>query len=189
MAPCPRCATENRPGAPFCVECGTGLAAATEARDEATVLHTPPALAATTVLDDEAPPVASTGGGGRPVLTVLAVLLAIVAVGVAAYLVGNEAADDEATTSSTSTSTTTTTTAAPPETEATGTSEPGLGPVDELPAGLSCRELADRGYSYTAAATYWFEQGQPAELDADGDGYPCGTVYPAEDVEAYWADR
>jgi hypothetical protein len=58
--------------------------------------------------------------------------------------------------------------------------------VRTLPAGLFCRELDAQAYSYTAAVDYWQLHGQPNRMDADGNGIPCETVYPAADVAAYW---
>jgi hypothetical protein len=58
--------------------------------------------------------------------------------------------------------------------------------VRTLPAGLFCRDLDAQGYSYTAAVDYWRLHGQPNQMDADGNGIPCETVYPAADVAAHW---
>jgi hypothetical protein len=55
-----------------------------------------------------------------------------------------------------------------------------------LPAGLFCRDLDAQGYSYAAAVDYWRLHGQPSRMDADGNGIPCETVYPAPDVAAHW---
>jgi hypothetical protein len=30
---------------------------------------------------------------------------------------------------------------------------------------------------------YWNLEGQPARMDADGDGIPCGTLYDADVIE------
>ncbi len=63
-----------------------------------------------------------------------------------------------------------------------------IGPRDVLsePAGLFCRDLKGRGYSYSAAITYWRSHGQPDQMDADRNGIPCETVFPRPDVTAYW---
>jgi hypothetical protein len=85
------------------------------------------------------------------------------------------------TTTSTSTTTTSTTTTAPPPVTA--------GPVGDVlaqPAGLLCRDLESRGFSYSAAVDYWRFHGQPNRMDADRNGIPCETVYPRGDVIAYW---
>lgn len=63
---------------------------------------------------------------------------------------------------------------------------PGPADVRALPAGLFCRDLNARGYSYSAAVDYWRMHGQPNQMDADRNGIPCETVYPRSDVSAYW---
>ena len=72
-------------------------------------------------------------------------------------------------------------------------SAPGIGsePADVLnePAGLLCKDLKAKGYSYTAAVDYWDAAGQPDRMDADGNGIPCETVYPVDDVTDYWGSR
>jgi hypothetical protein len=65
----------------------------------------------------------------------------------------------------------------------------GPGDVRALPAGLFCRDLDSRGYSYTAAVDYWRMHGQPNQMDIDLNGIPCETVYAASDVAAYWGGR
>ncbi|MEU4196504.1 hypothetical protein AB0E69_31675 [Kribbella sp. NPDC026611] len=69
------------------------------------------------------------------------------------------------------------------------TTAPALGDVRSLPAGLFCRDLDARGYSYVAAIDYWRMHGQPNQMDADRNGIPCETVYPRSDVAAYWNGR
>ncbi len=58
-----------------------------------------------------------------------------------------------------------------------------------LPAGLFCRDLQARSYSYVAAVEYWRRHGQPNQMDADRNGIPCETVYSPSDVSAYWSVR
>lgn len=53
-----------------------------------------------------------------------------------------------------------------------------------LEPGLLCRDLQDRGYSYSAAVTYWQREGQPDRMDKDRNGVPCETVYTVSDVVA-----
>ena len=65
----------------------------------------------------------------------------------------------------------------------------GPGDVRGLAAGLFCRDLNARGYSYVAATDYWRRHGQPNQMDADRNGIPCETVYPPTDVSAYWSHR
>ena len=64
----------------------------------------------------------------------------------------------------------------------------GPGDVGTEPAGLFCRDLYLRGYSYSAAVDYYRLHGNPNQMDADRDGVPCETVYPSSDVTAYWGD-
>lgn len=65
----------------------------------------------------------------------------------------------------------------------------GPGDIRDLPAGLFCRDLKSDGYSYSAAVDYWRTHGQPDQMDANRDGIPCETVYPADRVSDYWGDR
>ncbi len=55
----------------------------------------------------------------------------------------------------------------------------------DLPSGLFCRDLAAQGLDYAAAHGYWEAEGRPDRMDADRNGVPCETVYPAEEVEAF----
>lgn len=56
--------------------------------------------------------------------------------------------------------------------------------VGDLPSGLFCRDLAAREHPFADAVAYWVQEGQPARMDADLDGVPCETVYPASEVTA-----
>jgi hypothetical protein len=58
-----------------------------------------------------------------------------------------------------------------------GTSSSGA-----LPQGLLCRDLHEAGYGFVPALAYWVREGRPARMDADGNGIPCETVYPAGEV-------
>jgi hypothetical protein len=81
-------------------------------------------------------------------------------------------------------------TAAPkPSVKGTSSSAPAIGDVRSLPAGLFCRDLNAKGYSYVAAVDYWRLHGQPNQMDADRNGIPCETVYSRSDVAAYWNGR
>ena len=73
--------------------------------------------------------------------------------------------------------TTTSTTAAPTTTSASG--------VAALPVGLKCKDLVARGLTYDDAYEYWNLHGHPPLMDADSNGVPCETVYPASVVAAY----
>lgn len=64
-----------------------------------------------------------------------------------------------------------------------------LGDVRKEADGLFCRDLETKGYSYVAAVDYWRTNGQPNQMDADRNGIPCETVFPASDVEAYWGPQ
>lgn len=55
-----------------------------------------------------------------------------------------------------------------------------------LPPGLFCRDLFARGVSYFEAVEYWWYHGAPDRMDADRNGIPCETVYPAAEVDAFW---
>ncbi|HMJ77450.1 MAG TPA: hypothetical protein VK507_15835 [Iamia sp.] len=63
----------------------------------------------------------------------------------------------------------------------------GLDEEEGLAADLFCRDLVAEGLDYNAAVAYWFEEGQPARMDDDGNGRPCETVYSAPEVEAFWS--
>jgi len=65
---------------------------------------------------------------------------------------------------------------------------PEMASVDPLAWGLFCRDLVDAGWDYEGAVAYWNVEGRPARMDADENGIPCETVYPASDVTAYWGD-
>jgi hypothetical protein len=57
---------------------------------------------------------------------------------------------------------------------------------EALPSLPLCRDLEARGYSYGASFRYWTGHGQPDRMDADRNGIPCETVYPASVVAAYF---
>ena len=60
-------------------------------------------------------------------------------------------------------------------------------PVTEppaLPSGLLCRDLHARTIDVYGAIDYYVSEGSPDRMDADGNGIPCGTVYP--DAAAGW---
>lgn len=67
-----------------------------------------------------------------------------------------------------------------------GGGDPGTTGVQDLPAGLFCRDLNAMGYTYADAVGYWNVWGQPDRMDEDLDGFPCETVYSRADVIAYW---
>jgi hypothetical protein len=51
--------------------------------------------------------------------------------------------------------------------------------VRRVPAGPThdCRVLLARGYDWDTMIDYWYALGQPADMDNDGNGWPCETVY------------
>ena len=71
---------------------------------------------------------------------------------------------------------------------------------DDYPAGLMCRDLVlppstlpadhylpeSNSLVYAEAVFYWLSEGRPDRMDADGNGRPCETVYPAAEVQAFW---
>ena len=68
------------------------------------------------------------------------------------------------------------------------TSTTVLAGIEELDAGLFCRDLQPKGYSYAEAVAYWTREGQPDRMDADLNGIPCETVYESVAVVAFWGD-
>jgi len=60
--------------------------------------------------------------------------------------------------------------------------------IGELAAGLFCRDLDAAGYEYEDAVAYWTREGSPDRMDADRNGIPCESVYPDDDVLAFWGD-
>ncbi len=55
--------------------------------------------------------------------------------------------------------------------------------------GLFCRDLQERGHPFDDAVRYWWWDGSPERMDADGNGIPCETVYTEGDVASFWTDR
>ena len=76
----------------------------------------------------------------------------------------------------------------PSVTSTTTAATSALPPVTDLPAGLLCKDLAAKGRTYQDAVAYWRAHGQPGNMDADGNGIPCETVYPRGDVVAVWGE-
>lgn len=56
----------------------------------------------------------------------------------------------------------------------------------DVPSGLLCRDLKARGYSYAEHRRVLVRHGKPDNMDADKNGIPCETVYPAAEVDDYW---
>ena len=53
--------------------------------------------------------------------------------------------------------------------------------------GLFCRDLEPAGFDFSAAVAYWVREGAPDRMDADRNGIPCETLYPAEEIAAFFA--
>lgn len=121
-------------------------------------------------------------------VTVAAVVL-LGAVVAGAFLLGRGGKDSPTTTTTAAVTSTAVPTTADTTTPASLPSAPittALGDVRAQPAGLFCRDLRAKGFSYSAAVDYWRQQGQPDQMDADKNGIPCETVYPTGDIVAYW---
>lgn len=52
-------------------------------------------------------------------------------------------------------------------------------------ATASCADVRDMGFDYVTAAATWLVNGAPARMDADGNGIPCETVFPVDEVSAF----
>ncbi len=70
--------------------------------------------------------------------------------------------------------------------------------AEQYPKGLLCRDLLlpppDSSFqpdsdhlTYALAVYYWLSEGRPDRMDADRNGRPCETVYPAAEVDAFWS--
>lgn len=63
-------------------------------------------------------------------------------------------------------------------------------PAAGLAGGLFCRDVEAAGFSFGQSLAYWVREGRPSRMDADGNGIPCETVYPAGEVAGViWFDR
>lgn len=51
---------------------------------------------------------------------------------------------------------------------------------------LSCEDVRALGGTYAEAVAYWIVIGRPARMDADGNGIPCGEVFPGQEVDAFY---
>jgi hypothetical protein len=56
--------------------------------------------------------------------------------------------------------------------------DPGV----EISPGLMCSDVKRLGHGYPVALAYWVREGAPARMDADANGIPCETVYPAAEI-------
>lgn len=211
---CPQCGNLVVAGSQHCTQCGTPLTAA-GAPTAVQAVVPPGAVPGPPAVPPGPPPpgaypVPGAPGGEPPkpgtntaLIVAVAVLATLLVVGIVAVVLTRGGDSDQVTassstvaptsapsstttststtsTSTTTTSTSTTTTTAPPPTSAP------TGDVLAQPAGLLCRDLQGRGFSYSAAVDYWRFHGQPNRMDADRNGIPCETVFPRGDVIAYW---
>lgn len=55
---------------------------------------------------------------------------------------------------------------------------PDFADISERPQG----DADSGGLSYAEVVAYWFDQGQPAAMDPDGDGRPCAEVFTATEI-------
>lgn len=63
------------------------------------------------------------------------------------------------------------------------------GPDFAPPAGASTASSWEQeGLTYPQVVYYWYDSGQPSELDPSGEGRPCSDAYDAADVDAFFAD-
>ena len=193
LQPCPTCGHPNHDTARFCEECGGVVLAAGQPTPPDGQPVVPPVPA-----PPYAPvPVPPAGGSdtNRNLLIGALVVLGAVAVILVLLLAGGddegqvsdrEDFDTTTTSSQPPTTTTTSTTTTSTTTTTTTTTPPAGDDPLSLPAGLFCRDLVARGFSYADSVAYWNAEGQPDRMDADLNGYPCETVYSSADVIAYW---
>ena len=57
-------------------------------------------------------------------------------------------------------------------------------PAPGLAGGLFCRDVEAAGHTFTEALAYWVREARPSRMDVDGNGIPCETVFPVEEVQA-----
>ncbi len=62
------------------------------------------------------------------------------------------------------------------------------GTLHYFESGLFCRDIAANGYGFDDALRYWWWDGSPERMDADGNGVPCETVYAAVEVANFYDD-
>jgi ligand-binding sensor domain-containing protein len=127
-------------------------------------------------------------------IRVLAVVLALTAAGCSTG--GGETTTTATPSASTAAATTALPDAAASSTPTTvGGTATTEGPAAEQPtawriaardAELSCDDARDLGAAYAEAVAYWIAIGRPARMDADGNGLPCESVFPAQEVDAFY---
>ena len=57
------------------------------------------------------------------------------------------------------------------------------GVVSTIQSGLFCKDRTGAGWFFYDALAYWVLQGAPDRMDADLNGIPCETVYPADEID------
>lgn len=115
----------------------------------------------------------------------VSVLVLLATVATAAYAAGQQhsvgpPAPTNTNTNTTAPPTTPPTTQPEPEAErepAPTTRRPAPTPPLKLVVGKYCAAMHAAGWSFEEARAYYQDHGQPAHMDADGDGIPCETVY------------
>jgi len=139
------------------------------------------------------PGAAPSAGRTAAILGGVVALVVLIAIGVLILVRGGNDDSNEAAVTTPTTTPTPTTSPAPttPTLPPTSALPPAVAPVAPgdvyaQPAGLLCRDLETRGYSYAAAVDYWRHWGHTNQMDVDKDGIPCATVYPLTEIESYW---
>jgi hypothetical protein len=112
----------------------------------------------------------------------LSVLALLAGVATAAYAAGQQHSPSPPTPTDTTTAPPTTPPTTQPEAEAERepaptTTRPATTPPIKLVVGKYCAAMHAAGWSFEEARAYYQDHGQPAHMDADGDGIPCETVY------------
>lgn len=210
---CPQCSTPVAPGVAQCPTCGHVLWSSGDPTAQVPPVGpppggVPPSVTPAAPVPAPAPTPAPRQGPNTALIVAVSVLAtAVVGLGIALFLTrddGGGSASSTTTTPPPASSTTAPPTTAPPTTAPPTTAPPTtappstappstqlpagqtLGDVRNQPAGLFCRDLEAKGYSYAAAVDYWYFHGQPDQMDADRNGIPCETVYSRRAVGAYW---
>lgn len=199
MSVCSNCGAEVT-GA-FCTQCGTRAVVPTESESNEANDAPESSLvrgdAGTTSVDHSTPPPGDgPDGSGVPralIITLAGVVAVLVVILVIVLLTGDHdssVSTDLAPSTSYVPEDSVVTSTAPPTTDVAPsvptTATPS--PVLAEPAGLLCRDLNAKGYSYEEAMIYWEHHGKPENMDASGMGIPCQSVYDRSDVIAYWGE-
>lgn len=69
----------------------------------------------------------------------------------------------------------------------TSATPPPVHPTNALALnGKPCHDLLAQGYSFAQAVQVYHDRHEPPAMDADHNGIPCETVYPAQAVRDYY---